>query len=64
MMDFDKPVIHTEKKMQRKDFMTAAQAKAIGNAPRTHENCIRLLKEAGLAPVARPGKTAKDRVPR
>jgi hypothetical protein len=46
--------------MQRKDFMTAAQSRAIGNAPRTHENCIRLLKAAGLHPVARPGKTAKD----
>lgn len=46
--------------MQRKEFMTAAQTRAIGNAPRTHQNCIRLLKEAKLAPVARPGKTAKD----
>jgi hypothetical protein len=50
--------------MQRKDYMTAAQTRAIGNAPRTHENCIRLLKEAKLAPVARPGKTAKDRAKR
>jgi hypothetical protein len=46
--------------MDRKNFMTAAQTRAIGNAPRTHENCIRLLKAAGLHPVARPGKTAKD----
>lgn len=50
--------------MQRKEFMTAAQSRAIGNAPRTHSNCIRLLKEAGLAPVARPGKTAKDKARR
>ena len=46
--------------MNRKDFMSAAQTRAIGAAPRTHENCIRLLKAAGLTPVARPGKTAKD----
>lgn len=46
--------------MQRKEFMTAAQTRAIGSAPRTHENCLRLLKAAGLNPVARPGKTAKD----
>lgn len=47
--------------MKRKDFMSAAQVKALGSAPRTHENCRRLLKEAKLAPVNRPGKTAKDR---
>lgn len=50
--------------MQRKDFMNAAQTRALGNAPRTHENCLRLLKEAGLTPVARPGKTAKDNAKR
>jgi hypothetical protein len=47
--------------MKRADFMTAAQSRAMGNAPRTHENCRRLLKEAKLNPVNRPGKTAKDR---
>lgn len=41
--------------------MTAAQAKAMGDAPRSHQNCLRLLKEAGLTPVMRPGKTAKDK---
>jgi hypothetical protein len=46
--------------MQRKDFMSIAQTRAIGTAPRTHQNCMRLLKDAGLTPVARPGKTAKD----
>ena len=45
----------------RKDYMTEAQRRAIGDAPRTHENCLRLLKAAGLTPVARPGKTAKDK---
>jgi hypothetical protein len=41
--------------MQRKDFMTEAQKKAMGNAPRTHANC---RDKTG---VARPGKTASDR---
>lgn len=50
--------------MQRKEFMSAAQTRALGNAPRTHENCLRLLKEAKLNPVARPGKTAKDKAKR
>lgn len=50
--------------MQRKDFMTIAQSRALGIAPRTHGNCIRLLKAAGLNPVARPGKTAKDKAKR
>lgn len=50
--------------MQRKEFMTSAQSRAIGNAPRTHQNCLRLLKEAGLTAVARPGKTAKDKARR
>jgi len=47
--------------MKRADFMSAAQSRAMGNAPRTHENCRRLLAAAKLAPVNRPGKTAKDR---
>jgi hypothetical protein len=47
--------------MKRADFMNYAQSVAMGNAPRTHENCRRLLKEAKLNPVNRPGKTAKDR---
>lgn len=50
--------------MQRKEFMSAAQTRALGNAPRTHANCLRLLKEAKLFPVARPGKTAKDKAKR
>lgn len=42
-------------KKERKEYMTEAQKKAMGNQPRTHQNCI---KATG---VARPGKTAKDR---
>lgn len=47
--------------MTRADYMTAAQQKALGSAPRSHQNCLRLLKEANLPPVMRPGKTAKDK---
>lgn len=46
---------------QRKDFMNDAQKRAIGTASRTHANCLRLLKAAGLNPVARPGKTLSDK---
>jgi hypothetical protein len=42
----------------RAQFMTAAQKDAMGNLPRTHQNCIEKTK------VARPGKTAKDRANR
>jgi len=49
--------------MNRSQFMTAdqkakwlsAERQAGQKLPRTHENCLRILK------VARPGKTAKDR---
>ena len=49
--------------MNRSQFMTSdqiakwrlAEAQAGHKLPRTHENCLRILK------VARPGKTAKDR---
>lgn len=40
--------------MARKDFMTSAQKQKMGNAPRTHDNCLRLVG------VKRPGKTAAD----
>lgn len=40
---------------QRKDFMTEADKRAMGDMPRTHANC---LKATGKA---RPGKTAKDK---
>jgi hypothetical protein len=40
---------------ERKEYMTAAEKAAMGNLPRTHQNCI---EKTG---VARPGKTAKDR---
>jgi hypothetical protein len=39
----------------RADFMTGTQRVAMGDLPRTHQNCI---EKTG---VARPGKTAKDR---
>ena len=42
-------------KPQRKDFMTDAHKKAMGDTPRTHADCLRLTG------VRRPGKTAKDR---
>lgn len=42
-------------KPSRASFMTATQAKAMGDLPRTHENCVSATK------VARPGKTAHDR---
>ncbi len=41
--------------MKRQDYMNSANKKAMGNLPRTHQNCI---EKTG---VARPGKTAKDR---
>ena len=41
--------------MQRANYMTEAQRKAMGIQPRTHAICIRLTG------VARPGKTAKDK---
>lgn len=40
---------------ERKDYMTGSQTVAMGNLPRTHENC---KAQTG---VMRPGKTAKDR---
>lgn len=40
---------------ERKDYMTESQKAAMGNLPRTHQNCI------AKTGVARPGKTAKDR---
>lgn len=42
-------------KKQRADFMSESQRKAMGDTPRTHQECTRILG------VARPGKTAKDR---
>jgi hypothetical protein len=39
---------------ERKEYMTAYQAKKLENLPRTHRNC---LNRTG---VARPGKTAQD----
>jgi hypothetical protein len=42
----------------RKDFMTEADKRAMGQMPRTHENC---LKATGKM---RPGKTAKDKAKR
>ena len=44
--------------LERKDFMSGAQKKAMGNLPRHHAVC---LAKTG---VARPGKTAKDRARR
>lgn len=41
--------------MQRKDFMTQADKTAMGNMPRTHQNCFKLTKKN------RPGKTACER---
>ena len=43
------------KKPERKTFMSETQTKAMGELPRTHENC------KAMTGVARPGKTAKDR---
>jgi hypothetical protein len=41
--------------MQRKHFMTEADKKAMGNAPRTHQNCFERTGKN------RPGKTAYER---
>ena len=41
--------------MKRSDYMKPAHQAAMGNKPRTHENC------KALTGVMRPGKTAKDR---
>ena len=43
---------------ERKEYMTETQKTAMGNLPRTHQNCI------AKTGVARPGKTAKDRAAR
>lgn len=40
---------------ERRDYMTKTQITAMGNLPRTHQNC---LEKTG---VMRPGKTSKDR---
>jgi hypothetical protein len=45
-------------KKERKDFMSDKHKTAMGNMPRTHQNC----KQA--TGVMRPGKTAKDRANR
>lgn len=42
-------------KLERKDFMTKADKDAMGNFPRTHQNCFKLTKKN------RPGKTACER---
>lgn len=41
--------------MQRRDFMTAEDKKAMCAMPRTHQNCFKLTKKN------RPGKTACER---
>lgn len=41
--------------MKRADFMNAADKKAMGNLPRTHQNCF---EKTGKN---RPGKTAYER---
>ena len=43
---------------RRADYMSAKDKSAMGDLPRTHENCT---DKTG---VARPGKTAKDRAAR
>lgn len=42
-------------KKQRADYMSESMKKAMGNTPRTHQECKRITG------VMRPGKTAKDR---
>lgn len=42
----------------RSDFMRASDRAELGNLPRTHQNCI---DKTG---VARPGKTAQEKVRR
>lgn len=42
-------------KLNRAAYMTEADKKAMGNLPRTHENCLKLTGKR------RPGKTAKDK---
>lgn len=44
--------------MERAEYMSAEQKKAMGKMPRTHSNC---KDKTG---VMRPGKTAKDRARR
>lgn len=43
-------------KRERKDYMTEADKRAMGDLPRTHANCVAKTGKA------RPGKTAKDKV--
>ncbi len=42
-------------KFERKDFMTNEDKKAMGNFPRTHQNCFKLTKKS------RPGKSACEK---
>jgi len=42
-------------KKERAEYMSQSQKTAMGNLPRTHQNC---KTQTG---VMRPGKTAKDR---
>lgn len=44
--------------MQRANFMTDAQRKAMGAHKRTHQKCIELTG------VARPGKSSQDKAKR
>jgi hypothetical protein len=44
--------------MQRKDYMTEKDKRAMGAMPRTHSNCLKMTG------VMRPGKTAKDKAKR
>ena len=42
-------------KLERKDFMTPAEKQAMGNKPRTHQNCQDATNKH------RPGKTACEK---
>ena len=46
------------KNFDRKNFMSASDKEAMGNFPRTHQNCFKLTKKN------RPGKTACERARR
>lgn len=43
------------KNFDRKNFMSDSDKEAMGNFPRTHQNCFKLTKKN------RPGKTACER---
>jgi hypothetical protein len=44
-----------------KEFMPSIVRRELGDLPTTHLNCRAACEKAGILPVSRPGKTARDK---